>query len=65
MDEQERLFLEKCIGKNLRIVQKDGFIKSGLCRGYSEISLFLEFNDGSEVAIALDSILEKKIEEFE
>lgn len=57
----ERDFLEKLIGKKIRIIQKDNFTKIGICRGYDERFLFLEFNDGSDVAVSLDNIIEIKI----
>lgn len=61
MDVQERQFLERCIGKKMKVIQKDGFTKFGLCQGYSESSLFLLFDDGSEVALALSDLIEKRI----
>ena len=58
-------FLDNLKNKRIRIVQKDTFIKSGLCRGYDERFLFLEFNDGSDIAISLDNIIEIKVLEAE
>ena len=58
-------FLDNLKNKRIRIVQKDAFIKSGLCRGYDERFLFLEFNDGSDIAISLDNITEIKVLEEE
>ena len=56
---------EKFVGKRVKIFQKDKYIKDGLCRGYNERFIFLEFNDGTPVAISFDKIDEIKFWEEE
>jgi hypothetical protein len=49
-------FFEQFVGKKILIQQKDGFIKNGLCRGYDEQFIFIEFEDGTPVSISKDFI---------
>lgn len=56
---------EKFIGKRVKIVQKDNFIKSGICNGYNESFIFLEFDNGTELSISFDTIKEIRILEAE
>jgi len=56
-------FYEKFVGREIRIVQKDGFVKKAKCIGYNERFLFLEFDDGREQAISFDSIDQIKFSE--
>lgn len=52
---------EKFVNQKVKIVQADGFIKSGLCTGYNEKFLFLEFDNFIHVAINFEEIREIKI----
>jgi len=38
---------ERFLGKKVKVVQKDGFIKHGILKEVSEGFIILEFNDGS------------------
>ena len=60
---EKKNFLDSLINKNVRVTQKDGFIKSGIFEGWDEDFIFLKFNDGSKVAISRDSIIEIKVME--
>lgn len=49
---------EKFLGKKVRIVQKDRFVKSGRVVGTGDKFIVLEFIDGRNVDIACDFIAE-------
>jgi hypothetical protein len=44
--------------KKVKVVQKDGFVKSGVFSGYDEEFIFLIFSNGNKVAIRRDGIME-------
>ena len=60
-DLKDNKFFDSIKGKNVRIVQKDGHTKFGLCKDFDSNFVFLKFNDGSDVAVSIDNIVEIKI----
>lgn len=59
----ENSFFEQFVGRRILIQQKDRFIKTGVCRGYDEHFIFIEFDDGTPVSIAKDFIEHIKVNE--
>jgi len=56
----EENFLNKLVGKKVRIVQIDSFTKDGVLEGFDDRFLFLRFSDGSISLIQIDKIIEIK-----
>ena len=44
--------LDGLVGKRIKVVQKDGFVKFGVFEDYDDKFLYLRFEDGEKVAIA-------------
>lgn len=53
-------FLEQFMNKRVQVLQKDGFIKDGILRGFDESFVYVEFFD-SDVAISKDMIVQIKL----
>jgi small nuclear ribonucleoprotein (snRNP)-like protein len=61
--DEKNSFLDSLLNKKVRIVQKDGFVKSGILSGYDKEFIFLIFSNKDKVAIRRDGIME--ISEYE
>lgn len=46
------------LGKKVKVVLKDTFLKYGILKGYNEKFIFLEYDDGVNSSIAIDQIKE-------